>query len=159
MTFLHLTLLATMALISCFAPTAEATLSIRVDPTNTVDYPSWDPFRGEASKYTIPGILLMGDVQSDCTIRVDPAAGPAGQAILQAVDSQHLVEDSILVLRYNWLDYCATYDDVSLQPYPLMSFIIHINYTFEGVHYRGMLYSLLLRRVLHGTTIVPFCRW
>ncbi|KAF9365646.1 hypothetical protein BGX34_009181 [Mortierella sp. NVP85] len=101
-----------MALISCFAPTAEAALSIRVNTTNTADYPSWDPFRGEASKYSIPGILLMGDVQSDCTIHVDPAAGPAGQAILQAVDSQHVVEDSILVLRYNWLDYCATFDDI-----------------------------------------------
>ncbi|KAG0230661.1 hypothetical protein BGX31_005777 [Mortierella sp. GBA43] len=101
-----------MALISCFAPTSEAALAVRVNTSNTLDYPSWDPFRGESSDYLIPGLLVMGDVQKDCTVRVDPATGPAGQAIMKALDPQHSIEGTILVLRYNWLDDCATFDDI-----------------------------------------------
>ncbi|KAF9957053.1 hypothetical protein BGZ65_002269 [Modicella reniformis] len=112
MMILQFIFLTVLALIGCFTPTADAALAVRVNASNTVNYRTWDPFRGESNEYLIPGILIMGDVQPDCTVRVDPAAGPAGQAILQAVDPQHPILDSILVLRYNWLDYCATFDDI-----------------------------------------------
>lgn len=116
MMVLQLAFLTTLALMSCFASTTDAALAIRVDDTITKEYRSWDPFRGESSEYSISGILLMGDVQPDCTVRVEAAAGPPGQAIVQAVDPQQQSASSIIVLRYNWLDYCATYDDVSSAP-------------------------------------------
>jgi hypothetical protein len=56
---------------------------------------------------------MMGNVMPDCTIQVNPAAGPGGQAILKAVDPANPIVDSIIVLRYDWLDNCATFDDVS----------------------------------------------
>ncbi|KAF9922894.1 hypothetical protein FBU30_006969 [Linnemannia zychae] len=54
----------------------------------------------------------MGNVRPDCTIEVNPATGPAGQAIMKAVDPTSPIVSSILVLRYDWLDYCATFDEI-----------------------------------------------
>ncbi|KAF9121645.1 hypothetical protein BGW39_010365 [Mortierella sp. 14UC] len=54
----------------------------------------------------------MGDVRPDCTIQINPLAGPAGQAIKAAVDPANPIIDSIIVLRYDWLDNCATFDDI-----------------------------------------------
>ncbi|KAG0200315.1 hypothetical protein BGX28_006574 [Mortierella sp. GBA30] len=93
-------------------PAAEAVLAVRANASTTVNFRSWDPFQGEAPSYTLPGVLLMGQVQRDCTIRVDPATGAAGQAILAALDPSRSVVDSIIILRYDWLDYCATFDDI-----------------------------------------------
>lgn len=116
-TLLHLALALTSIYLSSLLlqsiPTAEATLAVRVNASTTVNYRTWDPFQGEAEPYTLPGVLLLGQVQHDCTVSVDPSAGPAGQAILAALDPTRSVVDSILVLRYDWLDYCATFDDVS----------------------------------------------
>ncbi|KAF9950309.1 hypothetical protein BGZ72_008005 [Mortierella alpina] len=115
-TLLHLALAITsICLSSVFLrsiPTAQATLAVRVNASATVNYRTWDPFQGEAEPYTLPGVLLLGQVQHDCTVTVDPSAGPAGQAILAALDPTRSVVDSILVLRYDWLDYCATFDDI-----------------------------------------------
>ncbi|KAF9098494.1 hypothetical protein BGX23_006093 [Mortierella sp. AD031] len=94
-------------------PGADAALAIRVNTTDFVNYRAWDPFQGEAEDpYTLPGLLMMGEVRPDCTIVVNPAAGPAGQAILKAVDPANPIVDSIIVLRYDWLDNCATFDDI-----------------------------------------------
>ncbi|KAG0373658.1 hypothetical protein BGX24_011416, partial [Mortierella sp. AD032] len=73
---------------------------------------SWDPFQGQADHYTLSGLLMMGNVRPDCTIEVNPLVGPAGQAIMAAVDPANPIVDSIVVLRYDWLDYCATFDDI-----------------------------------------------
>ncbi|KAF9348531.1 hypothetical protein BGX26_013056 [Mortierella sp. AD094] len=109
------TLLLILAL-ACFSsiliPAVDAGLAVRINASTTVDYRSWDPFRGQANYYSIPGVLLLGKVQTDCTVRVDPAAGPTGQAIMKAVDPQNPITDTILILGYDWLDYCATYDDI-----------------------------------------------
>ncbi|KAI7831726.1 hypothetical protein BC939DRAFT_472830 [Gamsiella multidivaricata] len=105
-------LLAILALFCITIPTADAALAVRIDATTTVNYRTWDPFQGKAEVYSLSGVLLMGQVQSDCTVRVDPAAAPAGQAILNAVDPRNPIVDSIIVLRYDWLDDCATFDDI-----------------------------------------------
>lgn len=99
-------------------PGADAALAIRVNATtDPVNFRSWDPFRGETDHYTLSGLLMMGNVMPDCTIQVNPAAGPGGQVILSAVDPTNAIVDSIIVLRYDWLDNCATFDDVSSLPY------------------------------------------
>ncbi|KAF8942017.1 hypothetical protein BGZ47_006962 [Haplosporangium gracile] len=77
-----------------------------------VNFRSWDPFQGETDHYTLSGLLMMGNVMRDCTIQVNPAAGPSGQLILNAVDPANPIVDSIIVLRYDWLSNCATYDDI-----------------------------------------------
>ncbi|KAF9544379.1 hypothetical protein EC957_012180 [Mortierella hygrophila] len=94
-------------------PGADAALAIRVNATmEPVNFRSWDPFQGEAEHYTLSGLLMMGDVMPDCTIQVNPAVGPSGQLILNAVDPANPIVDSIIVLRYDWLDNCATFDDI-----------------------------------------------
>ncbi|KAF9180088.1 hypothetical protein BGZ51_006452, partial [Haplosporangium sp. Z 767] len=113
--FTVITLACLFCLLSFFQhsiPRADAALAVRANATTTLNYRSWDPFRGEASEYSISGVLLMGQVQRDCTVRVDAAAAPAGQAIVAAVDPARPVVASIIVLRYDWLDYCATYDNI-----------------------------------------------
>ncbi|KAF9095733.1 hypothetical protein BGX27_001216 [Mortierella sp. AM989] len=90
----------------------DAALAVRINDTTTVNYRSWDPFQGQSDYYSISGVLLMGKVQTDCTVRVDPAAGPAGHALIGAVDPRTPVLQSILVLGYDWLDHCATFDDI-----------------------------------------------
>ncbi|KAI1317465.1 hypothetical protein EDD11_008402 [Mortierella claussenii] len=90
----------------------DAALAVRTNASTAVNFRTWDPFQGQADDYSLPGVLLMGSVQSDCSVRVNPSAGPAGQAILAAVDPMHPVVDSILVLKYDWLDNCATFDDI-----------------------------------------------
>lgn len=104
-------------------PGADAALAIRVNATmEPVNFRSWDPFQGEADHYTLSGLLIMGNVMPDCTIQVNPAAGPSGQLILNAVDPANPIVDSIIVLRYDWLDNCATFDDVS--PRLLFSWVV-----------------------------------
>ncbi|KAG0295542.1 hypothetical protein BGZ96_011492 [Linnemannia gamsii] len=94
-------------------PSADAALAIRVNATtDPVNFRSWDPFQGETNHYTLSGLLMMGNVMPDCTIQVNPATGPSGQAILNAVDPANPIVDSIIVLRYDWLDNCATFDDI-----------------------------------------------
>ncbi|KAF9295975.1 hypothetical protein BGZ88_000997 [Linnemannia elongata] len=94
-------------------PGADAALAIRVNATmEPVNFRSWDPFQGETDHYTLSGLLMMGNVMPDCTIQVNPAAGPGGQLILNAVDPANPIVDSIIVLRYDWLDNCATFDDI-----------------------------------------------
>jgi len=99
-------------------PAAEAALAVRASNASTVNYRSWDPFQGLSPSYTLSGILVMGQVQVDCTVLVVNATNAArtGQAILTAIDPLHPIEDTILVLRYDWLDNCATFDDVSTFP-------------------------------------------
>ncbi|KAF9152819.1 hypothetical protein BG015_004647 [Linnemannia schmuckeri] len=94
-------------------PGADAALAIRVNATmEPVNFRSWDPFQGETDHYTLSGLLMMGNVMRDCTVQVNPAAGPSGQLILNAVDPANSIVDSIIVLRYDWLDNCATFDDI-----------------------------------------------
>ncbi|KAG0254220.1 hypothetical protein BGZ95_006110, partial [Linnemannia exigua] len=93
-------------------PGVDAALAIRVDATTEpLNIRSWDPFQGQADHYTLSGLLMMGTVRPDCTIEVNPLVGPAGQAIMAAVDPANPIVDSIVVLRYDWLDNCATFDD------------------------------------------------
>ncbi|KAF9896296.1 hypothetical protein BX616_007742, partial [Lobosporangium transversale] len=89
----------------------DAALAVTTNSSRTVNFRTWDPFQGQSDEYSIPGILLMGSVQPDCTIRVNPAAGPTGKSILAAVDPQYPVVDSIIAISYDWLEDCATYDD------------------------------------------------
>ncbi|KAG0255843.1 hypothetical protein BG011_004887 [Mortierella polycephala] len=110
-----ITLACLFCLLSLFQhsiPRADAALAVRANATTTLNYRSWDPFRGEADEYLIPGVLLMGVVHRDCTVRVNASAAPAGQAIVAAMDPARPVAASIIVLRYDWLDYCATYDNI-----------------------------------------------
>ncbi|KAG0309479.1 hypothetical protein BGZ98_001991 [Dissophora globulifera] len=88
-------------------------MAVLVNNTNTLNYRTYDPMTGESNSYTLPGLLVMGNVQTDCTVQVNPAAGPAGRAIMDAIDpTLPRISATILVLRYDWLDHCATYDDV-----------------------------------------------
>ncbi|KAF8925148.1 hypothetical protein BGZ58_001098 [Dissophora ornata] len=99
-----------LAILSLLAPAVDAALAVRINATTTVNYRSWDPYQGESDYYSLPGILVMGQVQTDCTVQVDSAAGPAGQAIMAAVDPLNPIVDTILVLPYDWLNWCATFD-------------------------------------------------
>ncbi|KAF9274378.1 hypothetical protein BGZ88_003076 [Linnemannia elongata] len=94
-------------------PGADAALAIRVNATmEPINFRSWDPFQGEADHYTLSGLLMMGNVLADCTIQVNPAAGASGQLLLNGVDPSNPIVDSIIVIRYDWLANCATFDDI-----------------------------------------------
>ncbi|KAF9200576.1 hypothetical protein BGZ49_009183 [Haplosporangium sp. Z 27] len=111
---LRFTILIILSLVclSSQGGTVDAGLSVRVNATTTVNYLSWDPFVGESKYYSIQGILLLGKVQTDCTVQIDPAIGPSGHAIIAAYGSQFPITDTILLIGYDWLNYCATYDDI-----------------------------------------------
>ncbi|OAQ26854.1 hypothetical protein K457DRAFT_898754 [Linnemannia elongata AG-77] len=94
-------------------PGADAALAIRVNATmEPINFRSWDPFQGEADHYTLSGLLMMGNVLADCTIQVNPGAGASGQLLLNGVDPSNPIVDSIIVIRYDWLANCATFDDI-----------------------------------------------
>ncbi|KAG0036830.1 hypothetical protein BGZ82_003664 [Podila clonocystis] len=109
---LILLLLSLFSLLSLFCKPANAALAVRADATTDLHYDTWDPFQGLAPHYSLAGVLVLGEVQKDCTVRVPAAAGPAGQAILDAVDPAHPLTRTIVAIAYKWLDYCATYDDI-----------------------------------------------
>ncbi|KAG0332127.1 hypothetical protein BG000_010305 [Podila horticola] len=109
---LPLLLLSLVSLLSLFSIPTDAALAVRADATTDLHYDTWDPFQGLAPHYSLAGVLVLGEVQKDCTVRVPAAAGPAGQAILGAVDPTHPITRTIVAIQYNWLDYCATYDDI-----------------------------------------------
>ncbi|KAG0050204.1 hypothetical protein BGZ89_003941 [Linnemannia elongata] len=94
-------------------PGADAALAIRVNATmEPINFRSWDPFQGEVDHYTLSGLLMMGNVLADCTIQVNPAAGASGQLLLNGVDPSNPIVDTIIVIRYDWLANCATFDDI-----------------------------------------------
>ncbi|KAF9427935.1 hypothetical protein BGZ94_003795 [Podila epigama] len=102
-----------LTLITLFIlPTTDAALAVQTTASTVLNFKSWDPFRGLAPYYSLPGILVLGEVQKDCTVRVPAAAGPAGQTILNKVDASHPVDATIVLIKYDWLDYCATFDDI-----------------------------------------------
>ncbi|KAF9310613.1 hypothetical protein BGZ91_007054, partial [Linnemannia elongata] len=94
-------------------PGADAALAIQVNATmEPINFRSWDPFQGEADHYTLSGLLMMGNVLADCTIQVNPAAEASSQPLLNGVDPSNPIVDSIIVIRYDWLANCATFDDI-----------------------------------------------
>ncbi|KAF9422901.1 hypothetical protein BGZ76_003714, partial [Entomortierella beljakovae] len=95
----------------CLNSVADAAIAVRVNDSITVNYRSYDPFQGEADFYSISGILMIGTVQVDCTVRVAAAASQTGQAIIGSVNQQYPLQ-SIIALGYDWLDNCATFDDI-----------------------------------------------
>lgn len=115
---LILLVLFLVSLLSLFSTPTDAALAVRADATTDLHYDTWDPFQGLAPHYSLSGVLVLGVVQKNCTVRVPAAAGPAGQAILGAVDPAHPITATIVAIEYDWLDYCATYDDVSLSSHP-----------------------------------------
>lgn len=122
---LTLLVLSLVSLLSLFSTPTDAALAVRADATTDLHYDTWDPFQGLAPHYSLSGVLVLGVVQKNCTVRVPAAAGPAGQAILGAVDPAHPITATIIAIEYDWLDYCATYDDVSLSS-PILSYFTPI---------------------------------
>ncbi|KAG0055400.1 hypothetical protein BGZ83_008673 [Gryganskiella cystojenkinii] len=112
--FILLCLIAFLVGLSSIIPTAEAVLAVRALNASTISHPSWDPFQGPSPHYSLSGVLVLGQVLTNCEVQVvnATAAGQSGRAILAAVDPQHPIVDTILLLRYDWLDYCATFDDI-----------------------------------------------
>ncbi|KAI9231190.1 MAG: hypothetical protein BYD32DRAFT_467387 [Podila humilis] len=104
--------LSLISLLSLFSTPIDAALAVRADATTDLHYDTWDPFQGLAPQYSLSGVLVLGVVQKNCTVRVPSAAGPAGQAILGAVDPANPITTTIVAIEYDWLDYCATYDDI-----------------------------------------------
>ncbi|KAF9994398.1 hypothetical protein BGZ80_003290 [Entomortierella chlamydospora] len=93
-------------------PTVDAGLAVRINASTTIDYRSWDPFQGQANYYSISGVMLLGEVQDNCTVNIDTAAGPKARTLMAAVDPQDPIIYTILLLGYDWLNYCSTFDDI-----------------------------------------------
>lgn len=152
---LILVVLSLVSLLSLFSTPIDAALAVRADATTNLHYDTWDPFQGLAPHYSLSGVLVLGVVQKNCTVRVPSAAGPAGQAILGAVDPAYPITTTIVAIEYDWLDYCATYDDVSLSPRP-SSLAIHISFTPH------LIYLFLFHHEMYMCVCVCVCgnyRW
>ncbi|KAG0241870.1 hypothetical protein BGW41_005216 [Actinomortierella wolfii] len=99
--------------ISLFTITAEAKLDVTLDGGKIQSFPSWDPMMGVSDYYSMHGVLFMAQVDKDCVIRLD--SGVAGStAELMRLIGDRVPEGlvSVPVLRYDWLDNCATYDEI-----------------------------------------------